>query len=174
MSEENVKLFYEMLAENRDLQEKVKKAGEKYTGQNMDKETVELIMQNELLPLAKEAGFEFTLEELKEFAQINYQGETGMLSDDELNAVVGGAGACVVGGYSAGGCFCGILGFGDNPDDQGACMGVGVFVNKIMEKFCRRCGCKEMEQIYKGPVPAYRCTNCSAEYFYDEWYYSIL
>lgn len=131
MSKENVKLFYEALAGNRDLQEKVKKAGEKYAGQEMDKETTDSILQNELLPLAKGAGFEFTLDELMEFAQASCRGEKGSLTDDELDAVVGGAGACVVGGGSVGGCWCALCGGGDNGLDQGACLAVGVFADYV-------------------------------------------
>jgi predicted ribosomally synthesized peptide with nif11-like leader len=130
MSKENVKLFYEALPENRSLQEKFKKANEKYAGQKIDKEAINLILQNELLPIAKEAGFDFTLDEFKEYAQENNQSAAGRLSDDELAAVAGGVGACVVGGGSEGGCSCVICGYGDNGIDAGMCIAAGAFVNR--------------------------------------------
>jgi predicted ribosomally synthesized peptide with nif11-like leader len=130
MSKENVKLFYEALPENRSLQEKFKKANEKYAGQKIDKEAINLILQNELLPIAKEAGFDFTLDEFKEYAQENNQSAAGRLSDDELAAVAGGTGACVVGGGGEGGCLCAFYGQGSTLYEQGACFIVGVFTNR--------------------------------------------
>lgn len=129
MSKENVKLFYGALTENKNLQEKITKANEKYAGQKIDKETIELILQDELLPIAKEAGFEFTLDELKEYEWENKQSAAGRLSDDELTAVAGGTGACVVGGGSEGGCVCVVGGGGENDKDAGSCWIIGVFLN---------------------------------------------
>ena len=45
---------------------------------------------NALIPLAKKAGFDFTLDEVKAFLKSNAEG--GELSDDELEAVAGGKG----------------------------------------------------------------------------------
>jgi len=45
---------------------------------------------NALIPFAKKAGFDFTLDEVKAFLKSNTEG--GELSDDELEAVAGGKG----------------------------------------------------------------------------------
>jgi hypothetical protein len=68
MSKENIKLFYEALARDKSLQEKFKAVGQKYEGQKPGEAQTELIYQKELVPLAREAGYAFTLAELKEYA----------------------------------------------------------------------------------------------------------
>jgi len=95
MSKENAKLFYEELAKNEALQEKSEVIGKKYEGQKFDEVQMDLIYQNEILPIAKESGFEFTLAELKEYKQDVKQPQSGKLSDDELDAVAGGVFVCV-------------------------------------------------------------------------------
>ena len=95
MSKENAKLFYEELAKNEALQEKFKVIGKKYEGQTSDEVQMDLIYQNEILPIAKESGFEFTLAEFKEYKQEVTQPQSGKLSDDELDNVAGGQGGNV-------------------------------------------------------------------------------
>jgi len=90
MSKENAKLFYEELAKNEALQGKFEFIGKKYEGQKFDEVQMDLIYQNEILPIAKESGFEFTLAELKEYKQDVTQPQSGKLSDEELDAVAGG------------------------------------------------------------------------------------
>jgi len=90
MSKENAKLFYEELAKNEALQGKFEVIGKKYEGQTSDETQMDLIYQNEILPIAKESGFEFTLAELKEYKQAVTQPQSGRLSDEELDAVAGG------------------------------------------------------------------------------------
>lgn len=58
------------------------KANEKYAGQKIDKEKSEMILQNELLSIAKEAGFDFTLGEYKEYVQENIQNREGSLAGE--------------------------------------------------------------------------------------------
>lgn len=76
-----------------------------------------------MLPVAKEAGYEFTLEELKKFAKSMWP--EGELDEAELEAVAGGGG------------FCLILGFGSQGDTyvsesvsnhvgSGTCSGIGI------------------------------------------------
>jgi len=91
MSKENAKLFYEELAKNEALQGKFEVIGKKYEGQKFDEVQMDLICQNEILPIAKESGFEFTLAELKEYKQEVTQPQSGKLSDEELDAVAGGS-----------------------------------------------------------------------------------
>jgi len=94
MSKENAKLFYEELAKNEALHEKFKVIGKKYEGQKFDEVQMDLIYQKEIMPIAKGAGFEFTLAELKEYKQDVKQPQSGKLSDEELDAVAGGA--CII------------------------------------------------------------------------------
>jgi len=65
---------------------------------------MELIYQNEVLPVAKEYGFEFTIAEVKEYVTETNKVKIEALSDDELEAVSGGLL----------GCICGIAGGGFN------------------------------------------------------------
>ena len=62
MAKENVKKFYEKLANDKALQEKLAKAQKGYTRDLNDRQT---IVETIFLPIAKEAGFDFTAEELK-------------------------------------------------------------------------------------------------------------
>ena len=132
MSKENVKLFYEELAKNEALQEKFKVIGKKYEGQTTDEVQMDLIYQNEILPIAKESGFEFTLAELKEYKQEVTQPQSGKVSDEELGAVAGGQHvdcACIIGGGGGNGlgeaCACVLIGFADNA--AFACFGTGSY-----------------------------------------------
>lgn len=97
MSKENVRLFYSALAEDKVLQEKFKvintRVAEKYKGKLLDKKLMDESFQRELLPVAKEAGFEFSLDELNAYA--TEAKEAGELADSELAAVAGGAYYCL-------------------------------------------------------------------------------
>ena len=92
MSVENVKAFFEKVAEDEALQEKLKAAREKR------KAAVEAA-RAEVVSIASEAGFEFTPADL---AQAREQA-TRELSMDELKAVAGGEQWCFV-------CKCGCQG----------------------------------------------------------------
>jgi pantothenate synthetase len=85
MAQENVKLFQEKLLESEELKAKLKAAGEAYTG---DKTDAAKIAESVIIPLAKEAGLPFTVEELK--AVETAMEQEGALSDKELAAVAGG------------------------------------------------------------------------------------
>jgi predicted ribosomally synthesized peptide with nif11-like leader len=134
MSKENVKLFYEAMAKDKSLQEKFKAISKRYEGQKPDVEQADLIYQKDLVPLAREAGFEFTLDELKGYAAEAKAPAIHELSEDELAAVAGGnectcvAGGggtlhdyrcgCVVAGFGGPGsdyiCKCGFFGYGSD------------------------------------------------------------
>jgi predicted ribosomally synthesized peptide with nif11-like leader len=90
MSKENVKLFYEALARDKGLQERFDALNRKYGGQKLDEAQMEAIYQKELIPLAKEAGYNFTMGELKEYARMSQKPVTRELSEDELATVAGG------------------------------------------------------------------------------------
>ena len=98
MAKENVAKFYEKLAEDTALAEKIngldKVFAEKHEAPAEDAdEKVVLAFREEavkavLLPVAKEAGFDFTIDELKAYEQ--EQLAALKLSEDELEQVAGG------------------------------------------------------------------------------------
>ena len=102
MAKENVKAFFEALSQNEALQQVLKEKELAYTG---DKEDREAVVNEVLLPVAEEAGYAFTLEELKEIEEgMRPEGE---VDEDELEAVAGGViwGVCVMVGIGGGDCF---------------------------------------------------------------------
>jgi len=99
MSKENVKLFYEALAINKVLQERFAAIGQKYKEKNPTEFQDNLVYQKELISLAKEAGYDFTEADLKEYAQMIQKPTTHELSEDELAAVAGGETCDAFGGY---------------------------------------------------------------------------
>lgn len=114
MSKENVKLFYEALGKDKTLQEKFSALGKKHGGQKLGEAQAESIYQQELIPLAGEAGYDFTLSELKEYTGEAEQPGMREVSEEELASVAGGA-------Y----CACAWTGMGNmgagNPGDPGTC-----------------------------------------------------
>ena len=120
MAVENVKAFFEVLSKDEAIQQALKAKEAAYTGSKEDRDAV---VEAILLPVAKEAGYEFTLEELKKFAKSMWP--EGELDEAELEAVAGGGG------------FCLILGFGSQGDTyvsesvsnhvgSGTCSGIGI------------------------------------------------
>ena len=61
---ENIGPFLEKLEKDRELQEKLREAELNYPGST---EIREPFLEETLLPVAREAGFEFTLEELRKY-----------------------------------------------------------------------------------------------------------
>lgn len=130
---ENVKKFFEALANDKALMEKAMALNEKYKEQESDAAAMEKFAAEELIPLAAAAGFPFTVEELKVYKEQSSAPQK--LSDDELDAVAGGDGsfcACVVAGGGGGeerqdgdivGCACAVYGQGgDAKDDHWVCV----------------------------------------------------
>ena len=131
MAKENVKNFCEQLMESKELQEKLKLEDAAYAEKQKSEEGVVInrteeekrdIIANIILPVAKEAGFEFTTEEWLEVAKEaeEKQKRTGELSDDELDAVAGGWAGCFIIGVTDGEVF------GCTADGIGFCEYVGV------------------------------------------------
>ena len=89
-----------------ELQEKIDKAQESYTGDKADKEAV---LETVLLPIAKEAGYDFTAQELK--AAEREMAEEKGISEEELENVSGGVST-----------FCPFIGVSNGAD-----VGAGVF-----------------------------------------------
>ena len=97
MAKENVKNFYEEVSKNKELQKKIEKAQAEYKGDVIDRESV---AQEIILKTAKEAGYDFTVEELRTFER-----ETAIshgINEEELENVSGGGGACLALGLGAG------------------------------------------------------------------------
>ena len=104
MSKENVRLFYDTLAKDTDLQSGFKERSirltEELKGEVPGEERMEEVFREELLPVIREAGFDFSYADLKEYAE---DASVGELADEELAAVAAGADLCV----------CVVAGFGD-------------------------------------------------------------
>ncbi len=96
MSMENVRKFYEVLSQDTDLQQKFKEKSESLSGKwsgALEEEHLEDLFLKEILPIALEAGFEFSFQDLQEYsAESKKKSE---LMDEELDAVVGGNNICV-------------------------------------------------------------------------------
>ena len=92
MAKENVGKFYDKLAQDAALAEKLNALDKDFAEKNgasaddaaMREKAVEAI----IIPLAREVGLPFTLEELKEYEQ--EQMKEMNLSEDELDQVAGG------------------------------------------------------------------------------------
>jgi predicted ribosomally synthesized peptide with nif11-like leader len=128
MSKENVKLFYEALARDKALQVKFAGLGKKYEGKKPDEAQTDLIYRNELVPMAKEAGYAFTLAELKEYAAAARKPAMREITEEELAGVAGGNCACVVGGggnLDGHKCACVVGGGGKGGGTTCACVSYG-------------------------------------------------
>ena len=84
MTQENAKKFMELLNRDEELQKKMKAAMESFAG---DKSDEKALFDAVVAPLAREAGYEFTFEDMNELANASGEGE---LSDDEVAAAAGG------------------------------------------------------------------------------------
>ena len=105
MSVEQVKAFFDKVKEDSSLAQKLKDAEAAYKGDKSDKDTAIAAV---VIPIAAEAGFNFTVDDFKAF----FDNNEGEVSEDELNAVAGGGNL----GYNP-------CRYGDpmNPFTSGAC-----------------------------------------------------
>lgn len=69
MSMENVRRFYETIAVDNDLRSKILEASKDYSLTQIKDEDLENLMAEEFLPLLKEEGFEFSINELSKYQQ---------------------------------------------------------------------------------------------------------
>ena len=97
MSMEQVKAFFAKVNEDSELAQKLKDAQAAYTGDKSDKDAAIAAV---FIPIAAQAGFNFTVADFNAAIDNNDEGEA---SKDELNAVAGG------GGCGATYIFCGML-----------------------------------------------------------------
>ena len=82
MSVEQVKAFFTKVKEDSSLSQKLKDAEAAYTGDKSDREAALAAI---VIPVAAQAGFNFTVDDFK--AAFEAEGEA---SEDELDAVAGG------------------------------------------------------------------------------------
>ena len=104
MAKENVKKFLEELSTNKELQEKFMEAQKGYEAEGKGEEE---IFEDIVLPIAKEAGFEFTVSEYH-IVQREAMAEKG-ISEEELENVSGG-GFCFLIGFGNSGGICALIG----------------------------------------------------------------
>ena len=128
MSVENVKKFYEAVAQDEALKQKFVQLSQKYQGQPMDEEKAMALTEQEVLPMAAQMGYSFTIDDVKSYELAMQQAKMGCeLSDEELQAVAGGETLlCVFCGfdvyyrtYTSGGDFCIFWGFNVNMNFTG-------------------------------------------------------
>ena len=118
MAKENVGKFYDKLAQDAALAEKLNALDKKFADTNEgsadDIAFREKAVAAIVIPLAKEVGLPFTLEELKEYEQ--EQLKEMNLSEDELEQVAGGRKKRPKdgdgGGRTGAGAYCAFLGVG--------------------------------------------------------------
>ena len=133
MSVENVKKFYEAVSQDESLKQKFVELSQKHQGEEMDEAKLMSLIEQEALPLAKQMGYSFSMDDLKTYGEEMKQANMNCeLSDGELEAVVGGEKSliCVVAGFNEGfsasynnhGVCC-FLGFSDSG---GFCFIIGV------------------------------------------------
>ena len=102
MSVENVKKFYEAVSQDEALKQKFVELSQKYQGQPMDEAKGMSLMEQEVLPLAKQVGYSFSIDDLKTYEVEMQQAKMNCeLSDEEMEAVTGGGewlNFCIVAG----------------------------------------------------------------------------
>ncbi|MDR1364560.1 MAG: Nif11-like leader peptide family natural product precursor [Oscillospiraceae bacterium] len=94
MSKENVKKFYEALAKEEKLRKKLKDLNLNISG-GVSFSEKEQLFQDELIPFAKNAGYEFTLDELKNVEKEMSNFSSKRLNDSDLQIAGGFVGACI-------------------------------------------------------------------------------
>ena len=108
MSVESVKNFYEKIANDKDFQKKLDELQNKATeGLELPlaQDKKEEIIKDVIIPFAKEQGFDFSIEDIKEFEQSIIE----QLDEEQLENLNAGI---LHGGGGIGGQICFITGFG--------------------------------------------------------------
>ena len=116
--------FIELLKTDKALQDKIAEAAANYTGENSQ----EAVFQNITLPIAEEAGFHFTFDELQEYI-LQQNDDVQTLENDEMDQVAGGGGVSLGGGVTV----CSGLGWGAGVsigDNSGICVVAGYGVGR--------------------------------------------
>ncbi len=102
MSVENVKKFYTALSQDEALQKEFVELAKKYQGQPMDETKAMSLMEQEVLPVAKQKGYSFSIADVNAYGEeMKHADLNRELSDLELQAVTGGGtytGFCILAG----------------------------------------------------------------------------
>ncbi len=93
MMNNNVKLFLGKIHSDEALYARLVEESKAYTGEKTD----EAVWDSIMAPIAKETGYDITLEDYK--AYVNEIKESEELSEDEMQAVAGGATLCIFVGF---------------------------------------------------------------------------
>ena len=102
---ENVKKFYNALANDKGMQDRAAALNEKYKGEVPCETTVKA----ELLSFAKAEGYEFTADEVDAYSK-----QAKPVSDETTELAAGGL-------YNKNSCFCAVGGGGTDPDTGQKC-----------------------------------------------------
>ena len=102
---ENVKKFYDALANDKGLQEKAIKFNAKYKGEPPSDDEAKA----ELISFAKAEGYEFTMAEFDAYSK-----KAQPVSDEVMEMVAGGA-------FNKNNCFCALGGGGKDPETGRTC-----------------------------------------------------
>ena len=149
MAKENVRKFYEEVSKNKELQKKLMEVQKNYSGNKEDRDSV---VKECVIPIAKEAGYDFTAEEVLAVDKENALQQN--ISEEELENVSGGWSACWGIGAVDGWSMCFIIG-GDAENitsESGGfgggfqvCLYVGIGTGLTAGEF----NAKDMTNIYK-------------------------
>jgi hypothetical protein len=120
MAKENVSKFYEAVAADEGLRARLNDLSKPYQGQEMNEEKKAALVEQLVLPIAAEMGWDFSTEELRQYEEEMVQAsKNGELNDAELEAVAGGLPQIMV-------AVCFVVGVGGTVALGGAaCWGVG-------------------------------------------------
>ena len=91
MSVENVKKLYEAVSQDESLKQKFVELSRQYQGQPMDEAKGKQRMEQEVLPIAEQMGYSFTMDDLKAYVEEMKRANMNCeLSEEEMQAVTGG------------------------------------------------------------------------------------
>ena len=97
MSVENVRKFYDALSQDKEMQQKFIELSRKYKSETVNEAKVDSIVEQDIMPLAKEMGYDFALDDLKAFgAEKEKANMNCALSEEEMQAVAGGIFGCII------------------------------------------------------------------------------
>jgi len=121
---ENVKKFYDALANDKGLKDRAAALSEKYKGEQPNED----IVKAELLSFAKSEGYEFTADEFDAYSK-----QAKPVSDETAEIATGGA-------FNPNNCFCVVGGGGKDPvsGNTCACILIGTGYNDE-NKNCLNC-----------------------------------
>ncbi|MFP4035420.1 MAG: class IIb bacteriocin, lactobin A/cerein 7B family [Desulfovermiculus sp.] len=111
MALEDVKKFYELIAEDEKLKKQIMDLSSQYSHQELDETQRKEYVEKYVLPIAQEYGYKLTFNDMNEFeAQVNavIQGEE--LNESEMESIAGGSVHAAIGSLCFGvGAWAGVI-----------------------------------------------------------------